>query len=79
MKLVTNGDIDFAVTFASEVNDPGVEVVGPLPKAISDVEPWSRFHRPREIARSRQGRFLSHLSSPAAAAAYREAAMQVGR
>jgi molybdate transport system substrate-binding protein len=35
MHLLTNGDIDFAVIFASEVKDPAVEVVGPLPKEIS--------------------------------------------
>src|SRR5262249_45496989 len=34
-QLVIDGDIDFAVTFASEVDDPGVEIVGPLPRAIS--------------------------------------------
>jgi len=35
MHLLTNSDIDFAVSFASEVNDPGAEVVGPLPREIS--------------------------------------------
>src|ERR1700686_5874072 len=35
MHLLTNGNIDFAVSFASEINDLGVEVVGPLPKEIS--------------------------------------------
>ena len=35
MQLLTRGDIDVAVTFASEVNDPGVEVVGALPREIS--------------------------------------------
>ena len=28
MQLLTRGDIDVAVTFASEINDPGVDVVG---------------------------------------------------
>jgi hypothetical protein len=32
---VNEGDIDVAVTFASEINDPGVELVGPLPREIS--------------------------------------------
>src|SRR5438105_4854465 len=31
MQLLTKGDIDVAVTFASEVDDPVVEIVGPLP------------------------------------------------
>jgi molybdate transport system substrate-binding protein len=31
MQLLTRGDIDVAVTFASEITDPGVVVVGPLP------------------------------------------------
>src|SRR5216684_3426298 len=35
MQLLTKGDIDVAVTFASEISDPGVAVVGALPRAIS--------------------------------------------
>ena len=35
MDLPTRGDIDVAVTYASEIDDPGVEVVGRLPAAIS--------------------------------------------
>ena len=35
MKLLTSGEIDYAITFASEVDDPGVEVVGTLPRDIS--------------------------------------------
>src|SRR5207244_7602925 len=35
LELLTRGDIDVAVPFASEITDPGVEVVGPLPREIS--------------------------------------------
>src|SRR6266545_6444433 len=35
LTLLTRGDIDVAITFASEVNDPAVDVVGPLPRDIS--------------------------------------------
>src|SRR5215216_6625458 len=34
LQLLTRGDIDYAITFSSEVNDPGVDVVGVLPKEI---------------------------------------------
>lgn len=35
MQLIPNGDNYFAISFASEINDPGVEEVGPLPRGIS--------------------------------------------
>ena len=59
MHLLTNGDIDFAVSFASEINDPGAEVVGPLPREISTPTSLVGFVFPRafEIARGRQRRF----------------------
>src|SRR5438477_2256799 len=34
LKLLTDGDIDVVFTFSSEVNDPGVDVVGPMPRSI---------------------------------------------
>ena len=56
MKLLTRGDIDVAVTFASEINDPGVDVVGPLPRAISTSDRARGLHLlARESARGRQG------------------------
>ena len=36
MELLAKGDVDIGLTFVSEIiTEPGVEVVGPLPKEIS--------------------------------------------
>src|SRR5437762_3111845 len=36
MKLITNGDVDMAITFSSEIgDDPGLDIVGQLPMSIS--------------------------------------------
>ena len=79
MQLLTRGDIDVAVTFASEINDPGVVVVGPLPREISTPTALVGFISSHAKAPEAAKALLSYLSSPAAAAAYQACAMQVGR
>src|SRR5262245_8047083 len=56
LQLLTRGDIDLALTFASEITDPGVAVVGPLPREIST---------PTSLV----GFVSSHATSPAGAKA----------
>jgi molybdate transport system substrate-binding protein len=79
MQLVTRGDIDFAVTFASEVNDPGVEVVGQLPREISTPTGLVGFISAQTKAPAAAKALLTYLSSSNAAAAYRACGMQPGR
>jgi molybdate transport system substrate-binding protein len=79
MQLLTRGDIDVAVTFASEVNDPGVDVVGVLPRAISTPTALVGFISSHAKAPDAAKALLSYLSSSDAAAAYRACAMQPGR
>jgi molybdate transport system substrate-binding protein len=79
MQLLTRGDIDVAVTFASEINDPGVVVVGPLPREISTPTALVGFISSHTKAPEAAKALLSYLSSPAAAAAYQACAMQVAR
>ncbi len=76
MQLLTRGDIDVAVTFASEINDPGVEVVGPLPREISTPTALVGFLSTHAKARAAATALLDYLSSPDAAIAYRACAMQ---
>ena len=79
LKLLTQGDIDVVVTFASEIDDPGVEVVGPLPREISTptglVGFISSHAKVPEAARA----LLSYISSPEAAVVYKACSMQPGR
>jgi molybdate transport system substrate-binding protein len=79
MTLLTNGDIDVAVTFSSEVNDPGVEVVGPLPREISTPTALVGFVSTHAKAPDAAQALLTFLSSPDRAAAYKACGMQPGR
>jgi molybdate transport system substrate-binding protein len=79
MQLLTKGDIDIAVTFASEINDPGVEVVGPLPRAISIPTELVGFVSSHAKTPEAAKALLSYLSSSEAAVAYKACAMQPGR
>jgi molybdate transport system substrate-binding protein len=79
MHLLTNGDIDFAVTFASEVNDPGVEVVGPLPRGISTPTSLVGFISAHANSSEAAKALLSYISSPDAAVAYKACGMRPGQ
>ena len=79
MQLLTKGDIDVAVTFASEVNDPGVEVVGALPREISTPTGLVGFVSTHAKSAAAAKAVLSYLASSDAAAAYKACAMQPGR
>jgi molybdate transport system substrate-binding protein len=78
-KLLTNGDIDLAVTFVSEVNDPGVEIVGPLPKEISTPTSFVAFLSSHAKSPEAANALLKYFASSDAAAAYKACAMQPGR
>ena len=79
LQLLTNGDIDFAVTFASEVSDPSVEVVGPLPREISTPTSLVGFISSHAKSPEASKALLSYLSSSEGAAAYKACGMQPGR
>ena len=79
MQLVTRGEIDFAVTFSSEVNDPGVEMVGQLPREISTPTALVGFVSTQAKAPEAARALLTYLSSPDGAAAYRACGMLPGR
>lgn len=79
MHLLTNGDIDFAVSFASEINDPGVDVVGQLPREISTPTLLVGFVSAHSKSPETAKALLSYLASSEAAAAYKACGMQPGR
>jgi molybdate transport system substrate-binding protein len=77
--MVGKGEVEIGMTFISEMNDPGIDIVGPLPR---DVLPWttlvgfiSTHAKNPEAAKA----LLKYLSSPEAAAAYKAAGMQPGK
>jgi molybdate transport system substrate-binding protein len=80
MELLAKGEVEIGLTFISEIiTEPGVEVVGPLPRDISTptvlVGFISAHTKEPEAARS----LLRYLSSPEAAAVYKGRGMQAGR
>lgn len=79
MALLARGEIDIGLTFLSEIHDPGVEIVGPLPRAISPptglVGFMSTYAKAPDAARA----LLAYLASPEVAGIYRSLGMQPGR
>jgi molybdate transport system substrate-binding protein len=80
MELLAKGEVDIGLTFVSEIiTEPGVEVVGPLPRAISTptvlVGYVSAHTKEPEAAQA----LLRYLSSAEAAAVYRQRGMEPGR
>ena len=50
MTMLAKGDVDIGLTFLSEMSDPGIDVVGPLPRAISTPTSLVGFVSARAIA-----------------------------
>ena len=78
--LLAKGEVDIGLTFISEIiTEPGVEVVGPLPRDISTptalVGYISAHTREPEAAQA----LLRYLSSAEAAAVYKQRGMEPGR
>ena len=72
---VVKGDVDFALAFQPEINDPGVDIVGPLPAAASTPAPMvgviSSHAKNPDIAKA----LLDYLATPAAKAVYKSMGM----
>lgn len=79
LELLKRGDIDYAITFSSEVNDPAVEVVGPLPRDISTPTALVGFVSAHAKAPEAAKALLAYLSGPEGAAAYKACSMNPGR
>jgi len=76
MALVANGSVDVGLTFISEMQDPGIDIVGPLPVPISPptqlVGFVSAHSQHPDVAKA----LLKFLSGPAGAEVYRAQRMQ---
>ena len=80
MELLAKGEVDIGLTFISEIiTEPGVEVVGPLPRDISTPTALVGFLSAHSKEPDAAGAFLRYLSSPEAAPVYKERGMQPGR
>ena len=79
VKLLTDGKIDLAVTFISEAEVPGVEVVGALPADVSTPTRLVGFVSTHAKLPEAAQAVLRYISSADAAAAYKACGMQPGR
>ncbi len=78
MQLIAKGEVEIGLTFLSEMEDPGVDVVGPLPKEISTPTVLVGFMSSHaKDAGSGKVVACNILSSPEAAAVYK--AQQMNR
>jgi molybdate transport system substrate-binding protein len=79
MALLAKGEVEIGLTFLSEIHDPAVEIVGPLPREISTPTALVGFVSTRAKAPEAAKALLGYLSSPEVAAVYRLLGMQPGR
>ena len=80
MELLAKGEVDIGLTFISEIiTEPGVEVVGPLPRDISTPTALVAFVAVHAKAPEAAKALVAYLSGPEAAKVYPERGMQPGR
>ena len=77
--MVANGEAEIGMTFVSEMNDPGIDIVGTLPKEVSPWTPLVGFISTHSKNPEAAKALLKFLSSPEALAAYKAAGMQPGK
>lgn len=79
MTMAAKGEVEIGLTFLSEMNDPGIDVVGPLPREISTPTSLVGFVSAHAKDAATAKALLEYLSSPEAAAVYKAHGMQPGR
>jgi molybdate transport system substrate-binding protein len=80
MELLAKGEVDIGLTFISEIiTEPGVQVVGPLPRDISTPTVLVGFVSAHSKEPEAAKALLRYLSSSEAAAVYKQRGMQPGR
>ena len=76
MRMVATGEVDLGLTFVSEMKEPGIDVLGPLPKEISPPTTLVGFVSSHAKDPAAAQALLDYLSSPAAAQSYKAQNMQ---
>jgi molybdate transport system substrate-binding protein len=74
--MVAKGEAEIAMTFVSEMTDPGIDIVGVLPKEVSPWTPLVGFIHTHSKNPEAAKALLKYLSSPEATSAYKAARMQ---
>ena len=80
MELLAKGEVDIGLTFISEIiTEPGVDVVGPLPREISTPTVLVGYVFTHTKEPDAAQALLRYLSSSEAAAVYKQRGMEPGR
>jgi molybdate transport system substrate-binding protein len=79
MVALAKGDTDIGLTFLSEIHNPGVDIVGPLPREISTPTGLVGFVSTHSKTPEAAKALLSYLSSPEVAGVYKSLGMLPGR
>jgi len=79
MVVLAKGESDIGLTFSSEIHDPGVDIVGPLPLEISTPTALIGFVSAHAKAPEAARALLSYLSSAEVAGIYKSLGMVPGR
>jgi molybdate transport system substrate-binding protein len=80
MAALAKGEVEIGLTFISEIlTEPGVESVGPLPRAISTPTGLMGFVSTHATSPAAAKALLEYLASPGAAAVYKAVGMTPGK
>ena len=79
MKMAADGEVEIGLTFMSEMGEPGIDIVGPLPKEISTPTVLVGFISTHAKDPAAAKSLLDYLTSPEAAPVYKAEGMQPGR
>jgi molybdate transport system substrate-binding protein len=80
MALLAKGEVEIGLTFISEIiTEPGVEVVGPLPREIATPTALVAFLSSHAKQPDAAKALIAYLSGPEAASVYKKRGMQPGK
>jgi molybdate transport system substrate-binding protein len=79
MKMVASGEAEIGMTFLSEMEEPGIDVVGPLPKSAAAPTVLVAFISAHAKNPDGAKALVDYLSSPEAAAVYKSQHMMPGK
>lgn len=79
MAMLVKGEVAIGLTFVSEIiTEPGVDLVGPLPRAISAPTAFVAFVSAHAADQAAAQALVKFLSSPASVAIYKARGMEPG-
>jgi molybdate transport system substrate-binding protein len=79
MAMVAKGKVEIGFIFMSEMDEPGIDVVGPLPQQVSPRNKFAGFVSAHAKNPAAAKALLHFLSSPEAAPVYQAHAMEPSR